>query len=145
MIDLSDIKFFTVREILNAGSIIYAESDIPLELHKNIRPTLLVLDKLRENYGKPIYLNCSYRSEKHNLRCGGAAHSLHLVFNALDWTVTNKKDLSELYSILNKWDRTGYFTEMGANKMGLGHYVNRFIHLDTRGILAKQSARWTGG
>jgi uncharacterized protein YcbK (DUF882 family) len=144
MIDLTNIKFFTLSEILNAGSIIYKESDIPVELHKNIRPTLLVIDKLREYYGKPIFLNCSYRSEIHNLRCGGATHSLHLVFNALDWTVTNKSDLGELYSILNKWDRSGYFTELGSNIMGLGNYVNRFIHLDTRGTIGKPSARWTG-
>src|ERR1017187_3058868 len=109
MIDLTGIKYFTLDEILNAGSIKYKIEDIPENLHKNIRPTLLVLEQIRDIIGKPIFLNCTYRSYEHNLTCGGAPKSLHLKFNAIDWTVEDKNSLYELYHQIDGQDRLGIF------------------------------------
>jgi uncharacterized protein YcbK (DUF882 family) len=145
MIDLTDIKYFKLDEILNAGSVKYKIEDIPENLHKNIRPTLLVLDHIRDIIGKPIFLNCTYRSYEHNLTCGGAPKSLHLKFNAIDWTIEDKNSLFDLYHQIDGQDRLGIFSNiLPKNSLGLGFYKGRFIHLDTRRFLGLTMARWNG-
>ncbi len=139
-------KYFTQKELEN-GKI------IPDELYKNIIPTAEVLDYLREKIREPIYINSTYRSPEYNTAVGGAKNSLHLEFNAIDFTISRKSvlqrkmDLISIYNILKLIDRNGFdFTGYGRrnNFMGLGLYSN-FIHLDTRGLLGREApARWRG-
>jgi uncharacterized protein YcbK (DUF882 family) len=133
------IEHFTPREILNGR-------DVPDNLLQNIIPTVKVLNDLREKYGYPIYINSTYRDKDYNKAVGGKKNSLHLEFNAIDFTVKNQKDLKSLYEILDKWDKTeGLFQTIlpkPKGNFGLGLYPN-FIHLDTRSILNRRSpARW---
>lgn len=129
-------KYFTQRE-LEMGK------TIPDCLYPNIIPTAKVLDALRQWYGKPIYINSTYRSPEYNRAIGGSKFSLHLEFNAIDFSVENKKDLSKLYNKLVEWDKDYHFTSLPKrNCMGLGLYKT-FIHLDTRGVLGRKSpSRW---
>lgn len=135
------LEFFTEREI-EMGR------DIPTDLIDNIIPTARVLDELRRVYGKPIYLNSSYRSPEYNKAVKGKPKSLHLVFNALDFTVADRKDLNKLYTILEAWDEEDNkfdFLPKPKGNMGLGLYLGRFIHLDTRSTLGRTApARWRG-
>lgn len=140
---LEHFKHFTINEILTAGSTDYTLDDIPAELHKNIVPTLKVLEALREYYGSPIFLNCTYRSPAHNARVGGKPNSLHLKFNAVDFTVSNKSNLQVLYNKLIEYDNSGAFEFLPAKSMGIGRYPT-FLHLDTRGTLGMRSSRWRG-
>lgn len=140
---LDNFKHFSADEILKAGSQDYKIEDIPAELHKNIVPTLKVLEALREWYGKPIFLNCTYRSPAHNARVGGARNSLHLMFCAVDFTVSLKTDLPDLYEQLIKLDSVKTFEFMDRHSMGIGRYPT-FLHLDTRGLLGMKSSRWRG-
>lgn len=128
------VTHFTVAEI-KMGRI------IPPELYYNILPTVLVLNDLREWYGKPIIIHSTYRSPEYNKAVGGKPKSLHLKFNAIDWTVKRISDLEMLYNKLDEWDRANLY----AYAFGLELYERgNFIHLDTRGLFGMRRARWNG-
>lgn len=135
------LKYFTEREV-EMGR------DVPIHLLNNILPTIKVLDALREEYGKSIFINSSYRSPEYNKAVKGKPKSLHLEFNAIDFTVENRKDLGKLFNILEEWDaekgKFSFLPKVNGN-MGIGLYTGRFIHLDTRSILSRPApARWRG-
>lgn len=125
-------KWFTGKEIC-MGRV------IPEELFPNILPTVMVLDALREWYGKPIYVHSTYRSPEYNQAVGGKKNSLHLKFNAIDFGIKNFKDLRMLYEKLDGWDVEGKY----EYKFGIGLYERQqFIHIDTRGLFGMKRARW---
>lgn len=135
---IGNVKYFTAKEVLRGW-------DVPDDLIKNIYPTILVLDKLRELYNKPIFINSSYRSPAYNKAVKGKPNSMHLLFNALDFTVMEHKDLKKLYNKLNEWDNEPNlfpFLPKAKGNFGLGLY-DTFIHLDTRSTLGRKSpVRW---
>jgi hypothetical protein len=128
---------FTIDEITMGRN-------IPVNLLWNILPTIRVLQELRSWYEKPIIINSSYRSPSYNKLVNGSKNSLHLEFNAIDFTVDDKKDLKKLFLQLDIWDKEHHFKFLPKQgSMGLGFYENRFIHLDTRATLKRVSpARW---
>ena len=117
---------------------------IPDKLLWNILPTIRVLQELRNKFDKPIIINSTYRSISYNKLVGGSKNSLHLEFNAIDFTVKDKTELKSLFLQLHIWDKEYHFKFLPkAGSMGIGFYENRFIHLDTRATLKKISpARW---
>ena len=134
------IKYFTAEEIL-MGKI------VPLELLPNIIPTLKVLDYVREYINTSIHINSTYRNPEYNRLVGGKSSSLHLSFNAIDFTFksNNGYALRDVYRIINNWDMEYSFKFLpSAGSMGLGLYERQyFIHIDTRKILNRPSpARW---
>lgn len=131
------IKNFTLDEITLGRR-------IPNQLLWNILPTIKVLQELRNWYGKPIIITSSYRSPSYNKLVGGSKASLHLQFNALDFTVKEREDLKKLFLQLDRWDKDYYFKFLPkAGSMGIGFYKDRFIHLDTRATLKRISPeRW---
>ena len=128
------ITNFTGKEICNGW-------DIPDELLLNILPTVMCLQILRDYYKKPIYPNSTYRSPDYNKAVNGAKNSLHLRFNAIDFTVKNHKDLNRLYLFLDFKDISSGFGFLPKNSLGLKQYET-FIHLDTRTTLGMRKARW---
>ncbi len=139
-------KYFTWEEILRPlkkQNITF--DNIPIQLRANIIPTMRVLDLLREDYGKPIIINSTYRTAEYNNKINGTYNSLHLSFNAIDFTVVNKEDLISIYNTLNIWDRTSNkfsFLPKPTGNFGIGIYKD-FLHLDTRSILGRKSPeRW---
>lgn len=136
-LDYYQINNFTMDEITLGRQ-------IPVQLLCNILPTIRVLQELRNWYKKPIIINSSYRSPAYNQLVSGSKHSLHLEFNAIDFTVKDRTDLRELFLQLGRWDKEYFFQFLPkAGSMGIGFYKDRFIHLDTRGILKRISpSRW---
>lgn len=132
------IKNFTIDEITLGRK-------IPKHLLWNILPTIRVLQELRNWYNKPIIINSTYRSPSYNRLVAGSKNSLHLEFNAIDFTVKERADLKKLFLQLDRWDKENYFKFLPkAGSMGIGFYENRFIHLDTRAVLKRIApARWT--
>jgi hypothetical protein len=145
-------QYFTQKEIEN-GKI------IPDELYPNIIPTMLVLDYLREKIREPIYINSTYRDPDYNRAVGGAKDSLHLVFNAVDFTIRREsallkmRDIKTIYRMLDNFDKNGLGEHskvimLKKNCFGLGLYLRgskSFIHLDTRGLIGRKApARWRG-
>jgi len=135
MLEQNNIKHFTEAEIINGKT-------IPVELYPNIIPTIRVLDKLREEINLPIHINSTYRDVQYNVLVGGKSNSLHLYFNAIDFCA--RTSMYKIYEILDNWDSTHKFHFLPKPRcMGIGMYERQyFIHLDTRGILNRQAARW---
>ena len=139
---------FTLKEILHG----YTEENIPEELVNNIFPTLTVLQKIRSTINVPIIINSVYRSREHNLLVSGEENSLHLSFNAIDFTPKgfSAAEINQLANeIMNrKFVSLCFFNytmmTVTPNLMGIGTYRN-FIHIDTRGLLGRHSpAIWFG-
>ena len=134
------IKFFDSYqfEYFNAKEVF--RNNPPEELWDNIIPTMKVLDYLRKNLSIPFLINSSYRNPKYNEQVGGKLNSLHLDFNAIDFTVRDKRLLKGVHKFIigKKWEVDG----ITSQDMGVGLY-DSFIHIDTRGKLGKPSpARW---
>ena len=131
------IKNFTIDEITLGRK-------IPKHLLWNILPTIRVLQELRNKFDKPIIINSTYRSPSYNKLVGGSKNSLHLEFNAIDFTIEDKEYLRNLFLQLHIWDKEYHFKFLPkAGSMGIGFYENKFIHLDTRATLKRIApARW---
>ena len=80
--------------------------EMPAEARQNIEALVAnVLDPVRDEYGKPIYVNSGYRCEKHNAAVGGVPRSQHMVGEAADISVKSEKlkvksELDELARII---------------------------------------------
>lgn len=96
------MKYFTYEEL------IYSETALKKRMRnkttKAVEENLaklveIILDPLRERYGKPIYVNSGYRSKEVNKAIGGVPTSQHLTGCAADITVNSKsgnRDLARL-------------------------------------------------
>lgn len=101
----------------------------PRDMWENIVPTLRLVDRLREDLGRPIVILSSYRSPSYNSAIQGAAtKSYHMNFQALDIAVAGYSP-SDIFILLKEYRRSGRF--LG----GLGLY-STFTHIDTRGTNA---------
>ena len=80
--------------------------EMPAEARQNIEALVAnVLDPVRDEYGKPIYVNSGYRCEKHNKAVGGVPKSQHMLGQAADISVKSEKlkvksELDELARII---------------------------------------------
>lgn len=88
---------------------------------------IVVLDKLREHFDKPVVITSGTRCTAHNKAVGGAKASQHLYGTAADIKV---KDVSPVE--VHKYLITTY-----PNEYGIGMY-NTFTHIDVR----PYKARW---
>jgi uncharacterized protein YcbK (DUF882 family) len=81
-----------------------------------------LLDKIREAYDKPIYINSGYRTPEHNKRVGGVANSQHLTGEACDFT---GRDFKRLLRIIDELDDNGI---INYDQMII-YRKRRFIHI----------------
>lgn len=63
-----------------------------------------VLDPLREQYGKPIFVNSGYRCLKLNKAIGGKQSSQHVRGEAADITAGSKLLNAQLFELLRKME-----------------------------------------
>lgn len=95
--------------------------------------TFIILEDVREYFGKPITILSACRCEKHNTAEGGAEDSRHLYEpyerdpDAADIVVEGVSP-REVYDYLT--------SRPYANLLGLGSY-NTFTHVDSRGYRAR--------
>lgn len=78
-----------------------------------------ILQKIRDHFGKPVYINSAYRCAKHNRAVGGSTNSYHTKGMAADIRVdgTTPSEVAK-------------FAE-SIGVLGIGLYSN-FVHVDTR-------------
>lgn len=140
------IRNFSIQEITQNQNI------IPVHYLDNIIPTLCLLQNIRSRTGVPIFIHSTYRTPEHNRAVNGKPDSLHLVFNAIDFTPAGytHQMLSLLFRQILKGDFLTDIIFRGGRisitpmVMGAGLYRS-FIHIDTRGILGRISpAVWKG-
>ena len=95
----------------------------------------LLLQAIREHFGKPITITSGYRTATHNTAVGGAKSSQHLLGRAADIQVadTPVEDVAAYAeSLMPDWGGVGRYPVKSGRAKG-------WVHVDTR---AKKS-RWT--
>ena len=91
--------------------------------------TLLVLEDVRSEMGKPIRITSGCRCEAHNLHVGGSKGSQHLTGRAADFTVAG----------VSAAEVQAYLKFRYPDLYGIGCYED-FTHVDTR---SNAGVRWS--
>lgn len=98
---------------------------VPTHLIPNVRKLAQNLQVIRDEIGKPIYINSGYRTPQHNKKVGGVSSSRHLTAEAGDLRVDGMRAI-ELHKVILK-----LIKEKKIHNGGLGLY-NYFVHYDVR-------------
>ena len=100
-------------------------------LWDNIAHTAQMLDEIRRRLNAPVRILSCYRSPAYNDCVGGASGSLHMNFNAIDWTCSSGS--------ASAWRQVARDVRASNQNWvgGIGFYPSsNFIHVDTRGTEA---------
>ena len=102
-----------------------------------IDQTLVVLlQAIREHFGKPVTITSGYRTAAHNTAVGGAKSSQHLLGRAADIQVQDTDPLAVAAyaeSLMPGWGGVGRYPVKAGRTKG-------WVHVDTRA----NKSRWTG-
>lgn len=98
----------------------------PKSLWDNIINSALIIDEVRDRLKAPIDIHSCYRNPAYNRYVGGKTGSMHLTFNAIDWSCR--------VGTAADWHRVAKEVRHSNSRFlgGVGRY-NSFIHIDTRG------------
>ncbi|MCH7471588.1 hypothetical protein IIA79_01355 [bacterium] len=133
----ADVRFFNAMELLTRidNAVRGRANSMPtVELWDNILPTVRILDELRKQLAAPIILHSVYRASAYNRAVGGVSNSMHVHFNAIDFTCSKGKP--------RNWSgELKLMRSAGMFSGGIGTY-RAFVHLDTRGIFGMRNATW---
>lgn len=97
------MKYFTIEEMTKSSTATAKHIDnTPNQTAIDNLTKLIeiVLDPLREWYGKPIRVNSGFRCEALNEAVGGSDTSQHRLGEAADITVGTKKDNKKLFEYI---------------------------------------------
>ena len=97
-------KYFTVDELTySATAKLKKIKNTPNgAVRKNIEILIEQLDKIREKYGKPIYINSGYRCPELNTAVKGVDSSQHQLGCACDITTRNAEEDKKLYKLITE-------------------------------------------
>lgn len=96
----------------------------------------VVLQCIREHFGKPVTITSGYRTAAHNAAVGGAKSSQHLLGRAADIRVqgVSVEDVAAYAeSLMPDWGGVGRYPAKAGRAAG-------WVHVDTRA----DKARWRG-
>lgn len=97
---------------------------------------MLLLQCIREHFGKAVTITSGYRTPTHNAKVGGSKSSQHLLGRAADIQVagTSVEDVAAYAeSLLHNWGGVGRYPVKAGRATG-------WVHVDTRA----DKARWRG-
>lgn len=96
---------------------------------------VVLLQCIREHFGKPITITSGYRTAEHNAKVGGSKSSQHLLGRAADIQVAGvSPDAVAAYaeSLMPTWGGVGRYPVKAGRAKG-------WVHVDTRA----NKSRWT--
>lgn len=99
------MKHFTINELCKSATAtkLGINNTPPAAVVMNLRYLAeIILDPLREAYGKPIYVNCGYRCPELNKAVGGSRTSQHLTGLAADIHVKGESN-AVLYELVKRY------------------------------------------
>lgn len=99
----------------------------PVRMQENIRKTIILADKIRKDFGHPIFCISGYRPAPYNELIDGSSDSQHLEYYALD---LKPADSSKFTSFRNTVQKKVEEARSYGNIVGRGFY-DTFIHIDT--------------
>lgn len=120
------LRNFNHKELL-VGRYLAKNGPPPERLWHNIVPTMVVLDALRDEFGKPMKLISIYRTEAYNdpaANPGRARFSQHQAFTAVDFSISGVKPeataakLQEWETV--KWFHSSFAFERKAERISAG-------------------------
>lgn len=121
------VRYFRPHEMFAKGaSAAHLWTPPAQHLWLAIIPTVLIADIIRHRVGRPLRVASAYRDQRHNTAVGGARHSQHMEFTALD-LVPIGGDPGYLFEAAQDIRKDGPLAWDG----GLGGY-SWGIHIDTR-------------
>lgn len=97
---------------------------------------VVLLQCIREHFGKAVVITSGYRTAEHNAAVGGAKSSQHLLGRAADIQVsgTSVEDVAAYAeSLMPAWGGVGRYPVKAGHAIG-------WVHVDTRA----NKSRWTG-
>ena len=97
---------------------------------------VMLLQCIREHFGKPITITSGYRTATHNTAVGGAKSSQHLLGRAADIQVqgVSVEDVAAYAeSLMSAWGGVGRYPVKAGRAEG-------WVHVDTR----PNKSRWVG-
>lgn len=138
-------KNFTRQEYARANR----KTDGRIKFYPETFIFLTALQLFRDQIGKPMYVNCWFRTKVFNDRCGGIKNSNHLKGCAMDFYFKGEnmadqnkfieyaKKWKDILNIINCTDLFGDIQgEAGLYKgfwhFGIQNYSKRFYHWDSR-------------
>ena len=114
---------------------------IPDKLISNALRVAVVLEKIRENYNKPIRVLSCYRAPEVNAAVGGSKTSAHLNALAADFVIegeSNKKICEWIRDHMEDYDQIIYeFGEGGWCHIGLSYNSPRHMPLTAKKVDGK--------
>lgn len=90
---------------------------------------VMVLQKIRNHFAKPVIINSAYRNDAYNKKVGGADYSQHKYGTAADISISG----------VSPAKIAAYVETIMPNMGGIGIYSS-FVHVDVRA----DRARWNG-
>lgn len=159
--DTLGLRHFSRDEVLVAVGTHADRPDNPVPdevMWRNAVPTLLVLDALRDELGRPIVLNSGFRAPDYNRAVGGGARSQHQDFRAFDFRCVGRSP-DTCAEVLRRWRGKPFASPVPVNLRrrhapldvgglrvnhtgqgtafvfagGIGTY-DTFVHVDCRGM-----------
>ena len=96
---------------------------------------VVLLQCIREHFGKPVHITSGYRTPEHNAEVGGSKSSQHLLGRAADIRVAgvSVEDVAAYAeSLMPGWGGVGRYPVKAGRATG-------WVHVDTR----QNKSRWT--
>ena len=94
---------FSIREFWSEAE----DGPMSQDIFENICFTMTELQKIRDKYGKPMKVNCGWRSPAHNSRVGGSPTSAHLHGYAADIDGKSDSENDEIGVLILKMAKAG--------------------------------------
>ena len=118
LVDFDQIRYFTRQEFDSKGRDTAGISTGHL-MHARF---VLLLDKIRHEWGRPLIINSGYRTEIHNTAVGGSPTSSHMKGLAADIHMDSYGDMLAFVSLAKSW---------GITRIGLYRTLRSwFVHID---------------